>query len=295
MEKTIDCEKNAKRLTKLVEARLASYFDKRSDVSLYEAMRYSVAAGGKRIRPLLTLTFCSAVGGGEDGVLDAACAVELLHTYSLIHDDLPCMDDGDERRGQPSNHKRFGEWKAVLAGDALQALAFEKLLGSGLPAGIAVRAGRILAEAAGPAGICGGQTLDMELESNNNPELQDLYRLHHMKTASLIEAACLIGAVAGGASPERERAARIYAQCVGLAFQIRDDLLDRYGSAAPLGKASGADARNNKATFASVLPREECEKFIAEQTYTARETVRGVFDDGGMLTYIANTLANRQN
>lgn len=174
---------------------------------LLDAMRYSLTAGGKRLRPILTLEFCRLCGGDVHAVLPAACGVELLHTYSLIHDDLPCMDDDDLRRGKPSNHKVFGEATAVLAGDALQALAFETVLSAPLAPERALRCGQILTHAAGHAGICGGQQLDLEWEGRSF-DRGELMAIHLRKTSALIRAACLMGVAAAGGTAEQADAAQ---------------------------------------------------------------------------------------
>jgi geranylgeranyl diphosphate synthase type II len=277
-----------------VNMRLESYFTVGDAPALLDAMRYSVLAGGKRIRAVLTLAFCGASGGDESKALDAACGVELLHTYSLIHDDLPCMDDDDTRRGMPSNHAKFGEWQAVLAGDALQAAAFEKVLSCDLPPDRLLKMAKALAVAAGERGICGGQTLDMQHEGQDISEVEmpQLYTTHRMKTASLIEAACLIGVYAADGTAAHERAARVYAHSLGLAFQIRDDVLNAQGSAT-LGKPSGTDAARGKATFVRLLGLDECNKRVQEQTIHAMDAVRGVFPSDGFFFHLAETLANR--
>jgi len=276
-------------LRERIEARLESYFA--GDLSLLEAMRYSVAAGGKRIRPVFTLAFVEACRDhvcGTEEAMDAACAVELLHTYSLIHDDLPAMDDDDMRRGKPSNHVAFGEALAILAGDALQAEAFAKIAGCDLPAERVVKMIAALAEAAGADGICGGQTFDMQGSD-------DLYRVHSMKTASLIAAAVKIGVIAAGGSAEQLSAAEEFANGVGLAFQIRDDVLDATGSAEALGKPVGSDAEQGKQTFYTRYGAAECERLIAEHTKAAKDAVRAAFVDAELLCAIADELAMREN
>ena len=207
---------------------------------LLDAMRYSLTAGGKRLRPILTLEFCRLCGGDVHAALPVACGVELLHTYSLIHDDLPCMDDDDLRRGKPSNHKVFGEATAVLAGDALQALAFETVLSAPLAPERALRCAQILTHAAGHAGICGGQQLDLEWEGRSL-DRDELMAIHLRKTSALIRAACLMGVAAAGGTAEQADAAQRYADALGLAFQIRDDMLDVIGDEATFGKPIGSD------------------------------------------------------
>ena len=212
--------------------------------TLIQAMNYSVNAGGKRLRPALLLEFCRMCGGNEDWALPAACGVELLHTYSLIHDDLPCMDNDDLRRGKPTNHKVFGECTATLAGDALQAFAFQMVLETPLLPEQTLRCGQLLARAAGPDGICGGQQMDLEWEGRPLSE-EELYQIHLHKTAALIRAACLMGVVAGGGTPEQEEAAAEFADHLGMAFQIRDDILDVTATEEELGKPIGSDRKDH--------------------------------------------------
>jgi geranylgeranyl diphosphate synthase type II len=278
-----------------VEVRLASYFTHDAPhTSLLEAMRYSLLAGGKRLRPILALAFCAACGGDEDAAMDAACALELLHTYSLIHDDLPCMDDDDLRRGKPTNHVIYGEWRAMLAGDALQAAAFEKLLGSKLAPEVVLQMARSLARAAGEDGICGGQTLDIEGEGKplGVAELTDI---HDRKTAALWIAAAEIGAIAGGGTAVQIAAAGRYARRVGLAFQVRDDLLDVTATTETLGKPQGSDAANNKSTFATQLGAERCEAVIALETAAAKAELSAEFADTAFLEWFADMLSERKN
>ena len=279
-----------------INERLGRCFADSGDGSakLLESMRYSLLAGGKRIRPVICIKFCEAAGGAPETALDAACAVEMLHTYSLIHDDLPCMDNSDIRRGKPSNHKQFGEFTATLAGDALQAAAFETLLGSGLPSGTVVEMARILAEAAGPGGICGGQHLDVHGVWKLLTEAE-LIQIHNMKTAALISAAARIGVVAAGGTKEQVNAAGEYALAVGLAFQVRDDVLDITVPTESLGKPMGADLENNKITFAMIAGVEKCEEMIREETQKAADALEGKFKDISFLVWLAHILAGRRS
>ena len=267
--------------------------DNEDCAELVGAMRYSLLAGGKRIRPILCVKFCEAAGGDPEAALDAACAIEILHTYSLIHDDLPCMDDDDTRRGMPSNHIKYGEFTATLAGDALQAMAFGTLLRSGLPPGAVVLMARILAEAAGPRGICGGQYLDLSGVGKQLPA-EELLKIHEMKTAALITASALIGVVAAGGTQEQLDAAEKYARAIGLAFQVRDDLLDCTATAQELGKPVGSDSVNDKTTLAVLLGIDECEALIRSETDKAIAALGGVFEDVEFLTWLARTLAERK-
>jgi geranylgeranyl diphosphate synthase type II len=218
---------------------------------LAEAMRYSVQAGGKRLRPALALAACRAVEGEDALVLPFACAVELVHTYSLIHDDLPAMDDDDLRRGRPTNHKVFGEALAILAGDALHTLAFEIVLTHTDDAALACALGGELAHAAGFGGMVGGQADDMAGDGAV-PDVARLQAIHERKTAALIRACARGGAMAGGASATEVEALGRYGEALGLAFQITDDVLDVTGTATSLGKTPGKDAYAGKLTYVAL-------------------------------------------
>ena len=279
----------------LADAALNTYF---SDTTvsyhrLLEAMHYSLTAGGKRLRPVLVLAFCAACGGDVRSALPVACAVEMVHTYSLIHDDLPCMDNDNLRRGKPTNHMVYGECTATLAGDALQAEAFRTILSTDLPADVRAECARLLAEAAGENGICGGQQLDMEGEEKPLTEA-DLMEIHARKTAALIRGACLMGVACAGGTAEQEAAAVDYAEALGLAFQIRDDMLDVLSTAEELGKPIGSDAQEGKTTFMSLYGAEECEKRILVLTEQAKQAARR-FDDSEFLTALADSMAVRRS
>lgn len=278
-----------------VDAYLAGvYQDKVPQETLYKAMSYSLLAGGKRVRPILTMMFAEAAGGDPERALVLGCGVEMLHTYSLIHDDLPCMDNDDLRRGKPTNHVVFGESNAVLAGDALQAAAFETILSSDYPAEIRADAALELARGVGADGMCAGQVLDTEGEGKELT-LDQLRLIHQKKTGALLESACVIGAIAGGASEEQLIAARTYAAQIGLAFQIRDDLLDHISTTDALGKPVGSDDSNHKTTYYTILGKEGCEKQIHQSTQQAKATVRGAFLNSDTLCAIADWLAGRMN
>ena len=273
---------------------------------LFDAMRYSLLAGGKRIRPVLTLEFCRICGGDWRGALPFACALEMIHTYSLIHDDLPCMDNDDYRRGRLTNHKVFGEALAVLAGDGLLTAAFEtaasaatdpavtvkaiRILADGLDRHSRVKAIRILAEQAGELGMVGGQVLDMDAEEQELTE-QGIYDIQCRKTGALIQAACQIGVVAAGGTQQQLDAAKTYAQNLGLAFQIRDDMLDVLGDAAKLGKATHVD--ENKNTFVRLYGIGACSKMIESETKTAIDAL-GCFENSDFLVEMARQLALRE-
>ncbi len=282
---------------RMAEAEIAQTFrggEKLPQHRLLEAMRYSLLAGGKRVRPVLVLAFCEAAGGKAETAIPAALAVEMLHTYSLIHDDLPCMDNDHLRRGKPTNHIVFGEFTATLAGDALQAEAFGTILRSDLPATVKADCAEALADAAGVDGICGGQQLDME--GNGKTLSEDaLINVQTRKTGSLLSAACLMGAIVGGANPKQREAAQIYGAALGAAFQIRDDMLDEISTAATLGKSVGTDKRDEKTTFMSLYGAEKCAKMIAKLTENAKNTVREAFPHPEVLTDFADSLAMRES
>lgn len=237
---------------------------------LLEAMNYSLTAGGKRLRPILTLLFCTAAGGDAEKALPLACALEMLHTYSLIHDDLPCMDNDDLRRGKPTNHKVFGESTAILAGDALQAEAFGTILRCDLPLEVRAACAEALAAAAGVNGICAGQQLDMEGEQRKLSE-DELRFMQNGKTGSLFVAACKIGAIAGGADEIGIEAACFFGASLGAAFQIRDDMLDEISNEAELGKTIGKDRREGKETFMSLYGEKKCSEMIELLTSSAKK------------------------
>ena len=264
------------------------------EAKMLEAMRYSVENGGKRIRPMLTLEFCRMCGGSVEAALPLACAIEFIHTYSLIHDDLPCMDNDDLRRGKPTNHVVYGECTATLAGDALQAEAFHTILSTELPADVRAECARLLAEAAGENGICGGQQLDMEGEGKvlTKEELMDI---NDRKTSAMIHAACLMGVTCGGGNAQQRAAAAQYAKALGLAFQIRDDMLDVISTEAELGKPIGSDAREAKNTFMALYGLERCSAYVHELSEQAAAAVDGVFADSAFLQQLARSLADRKN
>ncbi|SHI08161.1 geranylgeranyl diphosphate synthase, type II [Sporobacter termitidis DSM 10068] len=277
----------------LIEARLQHYFCDGSGGRLAEAMRYSLLAGGKRIRPVMVLAFCRAAGGDIEKALPAACAVEMLHTYSLIHDDLPCMDNDALRRGKPTNHVVYGECMATLSGDALQAEAFNTLLQSELPDSAVVTMARTLAGAAGLGGICLGQALDMDGEGKALT-LREITAVHNLKTASMLVASARMGVAAAGGSEAQLEAARRYALALGLAFQIRDDILDCTGKTDVLGKPAGSDAANNKTTFVTLYGVAECERLIREKTAEANSALRGHFANTDFLEALSINLEERK-
>ena len=259
---------------------------------LAEAMRYSLLAGGKRIRPILVLEFCRLAGGDLEKVLPVACAVEMLHTYSLIHDDLPCMDNDDLRRGKPTNHKVFGECTAVLAGDALQAEAFGTILRSDLTADRRAACAEILAGAVGVDGMCCGQYLDMLGEGKTLSE-DELNEINSRKTGALLTAACQIGVAAAGGTEKQLEAAGLFAACLGTAFQLRDDMLDVLSTEEELGKPIGSDAQEGKNTYMALYGAEKCENMIRKLTNHAKKCLANTFNDTDFLCKMADSLAVR--
>ena len=285
--------------SKLVEQQLLTYIQPEEDKGqgiIYEACRYSAMAGGKRLRPALVLEFCRVCGGDQQAALPFACALEMIHTYSLIHDDLPCMDDDDLRRGKPTNHKVYGEATAVLAGDGLLNLAFETASDPKNTAMVSaetqVQAIRALSRASGMDGMIGGQILDMAAEETRI-SLDQLKTLQELKTGALIGVAAQLGCLIGHASEEQMAAALEYARCIGLAFQIQDDILDIEGDAETFGKSIGSDAENGKSTYPSLLGLERCHELVHELSQQAVDALTP-FTDAGILPELALSLADRQ-
>lgn len=256
-----------------------------------KAMKYSLSNGGKRLRPVLCIEFARACGADRFDALDFACAVEYIHTYSLIHDDLPCMDDDDMRRGKPSCHKEFGEATALLAGDALLTHAFQILAGAELDDKKIALACGLLAQNAGVQGMVGGQVIDLKYESET-PDLQQLLSVHRLKTGALISAACLLGCIAAGADDEKIAAASAFAYDLGVAFQIKDDILDVVGSTEALGKPVGSDAENNKTTYVTVRGMENAQKDV-EMLTSAAVSRLSAFENTDFLKTLALYLVNR--
>ncbi len=273
-----------------IEAFLGKYLENSPQYArLQEAMRYSLLAGGKRIRPVLVLEACRICGGEVEKALPFACAVEMIHTYSLIHDDLPAMDNDDLRRGRPTNHKEFGESAAILAGDALLTEAFFALSQAELPPDRIVQAVACLSAQAGHLGMVGGQALDMEEKKRTVPELEQLQSL---KTGALLQAAAELGCIAAGGTPQQRQGLRVYAEKLGRAFQIRDDMLDVMGEQAQLGKPIGSDAELGKSTFAALLGLEACAGLVEELTAQAAQAL-APFEARGFLVWLAQQLAQR--
>ena len=263
--------------------------------TIYDAMRYSLLAGGKRIRPVIVLSFAKAFGVEESRAMPYACALEMIHTYSLIHDDLPCMDNDDLRRGRPTNHKVYGDGVATLAGDALLNRAFElslkAMMEGDIPLQNAGMAIRLMADCAGADGMIGGQIIDLEAEGKSLA-LSQLETLQQMKTGALFVASAKMGTLLAGAPKEAQAAAERFAQKLGLAFQIRDDILDVEGDVKELGKATGHDAETNKSTFVSVFGLEESKRRVQALTKEAIDALESI-PNHDFLLYIAEIMGGR--
>ncbi|MCX7951180.1 MAG: polyprenyl synthetase family protein [Clostridiales bacterium] len=262
--------------------------------TLMNSMKYSLEAGGKRIRPILTLTIAEALGGNTDDAMDFGCAIELIHTYSLIHDDLPAMDNDDYRRGKLTNHKVFGEAIAILAGDALLNFAFEFLLekASNNLKEPYIKALSIISKASGSTGMIGGQVIDIE-SGNKKINLDELYNMHRLKTGAMIEASCIVGCVLAERY-DKINIVKEYSQNIGIAFQIVDDILDCIGDKEKLGKSIGKDEKDNKSTFVTLLGLERAKELAKEHTEKAISLAEEI-DSTGFLTDLTNYLLNREN
>lgn len=284
-------------LRERVDVALVSYLTLSSEcpTRLGDSMRYSVAAGGKRLRPLLVLMACEACGGDVAAALPAAAAIEMIHTYSLIHDDLPAMDDDDLRRGMPTNHKQFDEATAILAGDGLLTLAFEILVKHVQPADVAAACVADLAFGAGPEGMVGGQMADLQAEHAGISSLEQLEAIHLRKTGRLLRAALTMGARIARADQQTLDRLDHFGKCVGLAFQITDDLLDSTGDATKMGKAVRKDATHGKLTYPGLLglaeSRQRAELLINE----ARHSIAPLGDRGQQLEALARFVLERDH
>lgn len=256
---------------------------------LFDAMEYSLLAGGKRLRPIFVFEFCRLCGGDWKNAAPLAAAVEMVHTYSLIHDDLPCMDDDDYRRGRLTNHKVYGEAMSVLAGDALLTDAFCVASTAPIPAEAKVEAIAVLAECAGSLGMVGGQVLDIKAGERSCTE-EEILAIQTRKTGALIRAACAMGALAGNATEEQFDAACRFAAALGLAFQIRDDMLDIIGTREEMGKTVGTDEEKN--TFVRLYGLQRCEELVKTYTDIALDAL-SIFPDNDFLMQLALQLTNR--
>ena len=264
-------------------------YDNEPQQTLFQSMRYSLLAGGKRLRPVFVYDFCRMCGGQWENATPFAAAIEMVHTYSLIHDDLPCMDNDDYRRGRLTNHKVFGEATAVLAGDALLTAAFGFIAKADIPAQTRIRAVEVLADCAGELGMVGGQVLDMQSETRECTK-QEVIDIQSRKTGALIRAACILGVLAANGTDEQIQSAAEFASNLGLAFQIRDDMLDVIGNEKDLGKAVGVDS--NKNTFVQLYGLERCEEMVQNLTAQALNNL-SCFESTDFMTNLANRLTSR--
>jgi farnesyl diphosphate synthase len=259
-------------------------------------MRYAVLAGGKRLRPLLVLAACETVGGDRDAAIRAACAVELIHAYSLVHDDMPCMDNDVLRRGKPTVHVQFGEAQAMLAGDAMQALAFEVLTPEvGMAPALQARLCALLARAAGSAGMAGGQAIDLASigQSLDEPTLRDM---HRRKTGMLLQASVMMGAACGSASVATLAALDGYGAAIGLAFQVVDDILDVTQESVTLGKTAGKDQQDNKPTYVTVLGLEAAKQLARDLRLQALQALsESLLPDPARLSLLADMVVERDS
>ena len=282
----------------LIDSHLDSHLpsDLEKPAKIHEAMRYSVFAGGKRLRPILTLAAAEACGGNETDALFPACATELLHTYSLVHDDLPAMDDDDLRRGRPTSHKVFGEAVAVLAGDALQAEAFHFIAHT--PPAASYNVAAYLEEfalCAGSKQLIGGQILDLEGEGEDNLlSHEELIAIHERKTAALLTTSIRLGAMTASATPEQLQALTIFGYNLGLAFQVIDDILDVTADTATLGKTAGKDEAVNKSTYPAILGLEESKAEAKRLTDLSLAALTSFGENATHLTQIAHHLLDRE-
>lgn len=288
------------RLSTLVNNALEDYAEVKDtpEAVIYKAVKYSLMAGGKRLRPVLALAVTELLGGDEKDILPYACAIEMIHTYSLIHDDLPAMDNDDYRRGIPTNHKVFGEAVAVLAGDALLNRGFEVMLRHTLAKGDRLaqrlRAMDAIAEAAGMKGMIGGQVVDLESESRTI-SAETLEYMHRSKTGALIKAPVLSAAILCGADSREYEALEEYASCIGLAFQIKDDIMDVKGSFEDMGKAVGSDAANEKSTFITIYGMDESEKMLAATVKKAIDALDIFGERAAFLKELAEYIEKRSS
>lgn len=261
-----------------------------------ESMQYSLIGGGKRIRPVLALATAEAVGGMAQSILPAACAIELIHTYSLIHDDLPAMDNDDYRRGRLSNHKVFGEGNAILAGDGLLTYAFELLAQpiDGVSSERQLRVIREVARAAGPEGMVGGQVADLEAEGKKL-SLTEIEQIHIKKTGAMLTVSVRLGAILAGATEEKIEALTRYARAIGLAFQIKDDILDLEGDSETLGKPAQSDLRQQKSTYPSLLGLEGAKAELKARTTEAHAALETLANQAVFLHDLAEYIAQRKH
>lgn len=298
-----DFDRRSKEYVELINNAISEYVSEKAfggressglDLML-KAMAYSLEIGGKRIRPMLTLEFCRVCGGDVAKALPLALGIEMIHTYSLIHDDLPCMDDDDMRRGKPSSHKVFGEANALLAGDSLLTLAFETVLSAdGLDGEAKAKAGLELAKAAGCSGMIAGQVMDLANEGKS-VSLEEVKATDRRKTGELIRVSAVLGCIAAGADKNKIEAAEKFCENIGLAFQIVDDILDVTSDEETLGKPIGSDSENEKSTYVSLLGLEESSRYASELTENAKKSLEIFGNEGEFLLELADRLSNRKN
>ncbi len=298
-----DFNNRSENYIKIINDAVAEYMSEKSfegressglDVML-EAMSYSLENGGKRIRPMLTLEFCRVCGGNYMNAIPFAIGVEMIHTYSLIHDDLPCMDNDDMRRGKPSNHKKFGYANALLAGDSLLTLAFETVLSAPNLSGEAkAKAGLLLSKASGCSGMIAGQVMDLANEGKC-ATLEEIKATDKRKTGELIKVAAMLGCVAADAGDDMIKAAEAYCENIGLAFQIVDDILDVTSDEETLGKPIGSDSENEKSTYVSLLGLEKSAEYALKLTEEAKEALEIFGSEGDFLLELAERLSSRKN
>lgn len=295
----MDFKRELEEKRNLVEKELKKYLavENMPQKRVFDAMSYSLMAGGKRLRPLIMLLACEMCGGNAEDAMPFACAMEMIHTYSLIHDDLPAMDNDDLRRGMPTNHVKFDEATAILAGDALLNMAFEitsmyeneKISDKNI-----LKAVSVLARSAGARGMIGGQIIDMESE-NKKLTIDELKNLHALKTGAIIRASGVCGAILAGADEKERTAVDEYCRNLGIAFQIRDDILDVVGNEAVLGKRTGSDVQNNKNTYVSLTSIDEADKMAADYTEKAKKAIEPFGQRAQMLLQLADYLTDRNN
>lgn len=279
-----------------IDKELSQFLDKYKKEykeSVFEAMAYSLLASGKRIRPILCLSFAKLCAGSEKDAMPFACAVEMIHCYSLIHDDLPCMDNDDLRRGRPTNHKVFGEDIALIAGDGLLTMAFEIMLNAQIESDKIVKASKSLAKYAGVHGMIGGQCIDLQSEGKIL-DIKQLKAMNMGKTVAIIKSACEMGVIVGGGTERQIDSAKEYAESLGMAFQIRDDILDVIGDKNELGKNIGMDKELEKCNYVSILGLEKAQALVEEYTEKAIKSLECFEGDTAFLKKLAVDMASRK-
>lgn len=278
----------------IINKKLIEYLPQAHDGQdvVVKAMRYSLLNGGKRLRPILVMEFCRICGCSIDNAIPFACAIEYIHTYSLIHDDLPCMDNDDFRRGNPSCHKMYGEDTALLAGDALLTHSFDILTDADLSDVQKIKAVSLLSQNSGVGGMLGGQIIDLKYEKED-PNLSQILSIHKLKTGALISAACILGCIAADAEEEKILAASRFAYYLGIAFQIKDDLLDVLGDEQKLGKPVGSDKENNKTTYVTIVGAEKAQSDVERLTKKAIKELE-TFSNTEFLVNLCEYLISRE-